>query len=858
MALISNTRSHADTASARLDKIIAAKRVVAPDHDTLSESDTRAKVIDPIFKEVLGWNEAEIRREKSVQSGFVDYVIGAEFGHYLVEAKRVKPRFQLTASNKPRRLQLNGPHLLGNKKVKPFIEQAQAYASDLGVQFCIVTNGSQFIVFKPYVPGKSWRQSTAIVFHDYRDIREHFAEFYALLAREHVLAGSVVEAFAELDRTTMQLYSPIDYLADKDKELVRNRVWQQIARTMGPLLTDKSDDLAGQLEVIENCYVTTPLADQADKNLDSLLKDVPKRDLVDARVVNLKPGQGGKTAFSHTMEREVKSAGEVGTYVLTGGVGSGKTTFLRRFAYITDRTFVEQFTVWVHIDFLPIGNIDPSTLDEKLRSFAYRRIREEIQSRFRKEIAGSGDQLRALFSEELQRAELTTLHGLEAASPERNRLVNQLVDSLYQDDERFVFAALRMLRKRRRIALVLDNTDQLGELFQEKVFLFAKKIADDFKALCVVTLREEKFFAAYRRGIFDAFGDHRFHMGSPDLKRVLRKRLEYGRAKFAALEDQSGPSALSTGDLQRIDALLNALIHATTGNNPNIVRMLASVSNGDMRHALDMFREFLSSGNTDVEKIIQIVSRSGAYSVPFHEFAKSAILGSRKYYRSDVSHFVNVFKQSGALAASHLTAVRVLARLSAGEGVASAHGEGFVSAADLLKEFRDSFGFADDLVQWTGELLGRNLVESEPPRVHDVRHSDALRITPAGLYYWRYLVRSFAYVDLVLVDTPIASLETARKLADFAEMTDMVVRFERVRLFLDYLKEREAEELVSVIARGGPFVEPLIPQLAEQIEQEISVISGKTGVRDEFGPPDHSTKDDRDKRKTNRRARRAQ
>jgi hypothetical protein len=60
-----------------------------------------------------------------------------------------------------------------------------------------------------------------------------------------------------------------------------------------------------------------------------------------------------------------------------------------------------------------------------------------------------------------------------------------------------------------------------------------------------------------------------------------------------------------------------------------------------MRYALDMFREFLSSGNTNVDKIIRIVEESGGYTVPFHEFAKSAILGSRKYYRSSISRIVN-------------------------------------------------------------------------------------------------------------------------------------------------------------------------------------------------------------------------
>ncbi len=65
---------------------------------------------------------------------------------------------------------------------------------------------------------------------------------------------------------------------------------------------------------------------------------------------------------------------------------------------------------------------------------------------------------------------------------------------------------------------VLDNTDQLGEAFQEAMFLFAQKVSDQFKALTLVSLREERFFAAYRRGVFDAFGDRRFHIGSPEIE----------------------------------------------------------------------------------------------------------------------------------------------------------------------------------------------------------------------------------------------------------------------------------------------------------------------------------------------------
>ena len=152
--------------------------------------------------------------------GYVDYVLGSDYSYLLIEAKRSRPRFTLHAPGKNRRLKLDGPHLLANKKIKAFIEQAQGYAADIGVQFCLVTNGSQFIIFRPYLPGRPWRCGTAIVFHDHHDIETNFAEFYSLLARDSVVSGSLIEAFEHLERTTTERRAVLDILPDRDKELV--------------------------------------------------------------------------------------------------------------------------------------------------------------------------------------------------------------------------------------------------------------------------------------------------------------------------------------------------------------------------------------------------------------------------------------------------------------------------------------------------------------------------------------------------------------------------------------------------------------------------------------------------------------
>ena len=164
----------------------------------------------PRFKDVLGWQESDITRKAPAADGFADYSFGVEYKWFHVEAKRTAPRFELIASSRPRNLKLSGPHLLKNKQMRLLLEQAAKYTPTLGTQYAVLTNGSQFIVFEATPRGKSWHTGTAIVWHDYQDIEESFAEFYDLLARERVESGSLQEAFAKVGSITAPTFTPLD------------------------------------------------------------------------------------------------------------------------------------------------------------------------------------------------------------------------------------------------------------------------------------------------------------------------------------------------------------------------------------------------------------------------------------------------------------------------------------------------------------------------------------------------------------------------------------------------------------------------------------------------------------------------
>ena len=206
------TESEADRAYEQFCNLLASKAIFSIDGPKLTEADTRSKLIDPVFIKVLNWSEAEIKRESRSPSGYSDYVFGLDSVYFLVEAKRTRPRFHLDAPVGVRKLRLDGPHLLKQRKLRPILEQAQRYATDHGAQVAILTNGSQYILFRPYLPGRSWTTGSAIVFHTFKDIEENFAYFFKLLSRDSVITGVLLDELERFEGITEVLYVPSQYI----------------------------------------------------------------------------------------------------------------------------------------------------------------------------------------------------------------------------------------------------------------------------------------------------------------------------------------------------------------------------------------------------------------------------------------------------------------------------------------------------------------------------------------------------------------------------------------------------------------------------------------------------------------------
>jgi hypothetical protein len=321
---------------------------------------------------------------------------------------------------------------------------------------------------------------------------------------------------------------------------------------------------------------------------------------------------------------------------------------------------------------------------------------------------------------------------------------------------------------------------------------------------------------------------------------LIGNRIRYAIGLLGSGDEQLAVKLGTSVDIDReaiVDFLKIVQFSIFTASE-HIARFIEAICFGNMRLALQMFTTFLTSGATDVQKMLSIYKRQGTYHVAFHEFVKSIMLGERLYYKEEQSPIVNVFECSSERSSSHFTAWRLLRLLLSHRAESTAEGKGYVPLARVVTAFEDVFDNRADILQIVERLVRRQLIESNTRATTSLKGVSHIRVTSAGWYYLRYLVNSFAYLDLVLQDTPINNLAVARRLTESVSAVDNLgdrednklerlrVRFERVKEFLAYLEAEEAAEHKQFRLSDVEHVfgERIVPALWQRFDGETDWI----------------------------------
>ena len=808
----------------------------------LTEADVRAKLIDPLFISGLAWPEDLVRREATTATGEeLDYRFGAPTAHFVLEAKRASFVWQLPQQSIRNTFQIDGL-IRQDKELKKAIIQVARYCQDTNCPFAALTNGMQLLVFRALRTDRPWMKGEALVFRSQAELVGRFSEIWDLLSLPATASGSLFRFFSFPDETPREFRSVISSIQNPDEKLIRNRLASPLIPILKTVLGDLTEDQ--QQEVLTECYVYSSTLKNTADNFVLAIKDLPPEYLA-GQIEQLRPERhtgGGLQAAIQKIASEAKR-GEV--LLLLGGIGAGKTTFLRQVQVKYCADAIRDHGIFLNIDFRGAPEQPPferyvfaglrRQLDKSPTFIALseKEFGYKSATTVSPPLSSIGALLKLFELEMAQEAENARAVGITNPKSVANSKL-RLVERVKQDDHEVVVRAFRALEASGRfVLLAFDNADQLQLEYQLQIFLLAQNIAFETGANIIVALREEKYYLASQQGAFSAYHTSKFHIPSPKLRELLFLRLRYAlRHLDTLLADHSVDIRRDVADF--LDAILRGGVGVL--GNQNVVRLLERTCHGNMRSALKMFQLFLQSGNTDVEKILDIYRRNKLaqrgtdfYHVPFHEFTKSVMLGEYRYFQETNGELIaNVFGISGRAPDSHFTALRLLRYLMGARDRPSSQGRGYVDITEYYATISSVFGDIADTVHHVKKLLKSGLIESNTG-VSDTGSDRyrAIRVLPAGEYYLNYLSRAFAYLDLCWVDTPISDTGVHTQLLALLDRKDKDARFTRVDIYMNYLSAEEAREFRDFpgIAAIQSWREPLMPEIREQIEREKIVIS---------------------------------
>jgi hypothetical protein len=724
--------------------------------DVFNEADTRAKIIDFILRDCLGWDEKNIRREHRVESGRIDYQLLHEtICLIVIEAKKTGEYFSIPNTMTSRTYKLGGA-ISNVPNLMEALNQVRNYCNDIGCKYAAVFNGHQMLVFSAITIGKSWKEGHCIVFNSLNDIKDNFPLFWNMLAFEHVTQGSLIN-FLEKGKRDITFSKLISELHNPDQSWARNQLYTYIRPISDLVFSELLDE--ARTQVLRECYVFGATNRPLIREIEDYFRDklpyfAQKYKIKELLQTETKAGSFEKEFLIKSYD---KTKGSL--IVLLGGIGSGKSTFLHRFFKLVLGS--HENLLWFYIDFraAPIK-------ESEIQSFILEKMFEEWTRKYLPKFRQSLDDVGFA-------AECSDLHTYFA------KLFNLL--------HRLKFD----------ITIVIDNVDQHDYNLQEKIFLTSHHLTDTLRTVTIVALREETFLTSTRTGIFDAYDTPKFHIASPDFLEMILKRIDFTLKILSHSSDKlfSTISREELADMKKYFSIIKGSLRKVNKQSLRIISFIDNISVGNMREALNMFNNFIVSGNTNIKEIFERKAKSGTYQIAYHQIIKSIILGEYRYYMQNRSHIMNVFDFDTALTDSQFNLIRILKYLLTRFNKRAAIGRGYVAIQELFSAGNEVFIKKEVIRDSLLRLSFFNLIEYDNQSRVELDSATFVKITPAGKYYLLELIYDFVYLDSIFMDTPISSLTVRQRLKKLYDITDLGSRLDRTRVFGDYLHQSEIDEL---------------------------------------------------------------
>lgn len=758
-----------DQGAASLDELCT--QVESGSDQSDNEATTRLRLIDKLLMDVLGWPADQINCEEYHEGGFLDYVVGAPQARLVLEAKRVGLHFEVPAGTESGILSLRqfAEYSDTNRKA---VDQVLVYCQHAGIPIAVLCNGDQIVTFLgSRSDGVAPREGDAIIYKNFSDARLQFTSLWDQLSMPGVESGALPRQLA----SSQTLAVPPAPLSASIHQYPGYRIGSAMETDLSILgdlfIQDVVNDETVTEEFLANCYCSSGALSQyaavSKEILRSRYASLRKQvQVTDAR---------GKKGPAKELESSLL-AGSLTTrpIVLLGDVGVGKSIFLKHLFRLEAKEVLSD-TVVFHIDFL-----NHSGLDVDVSSHLVESVRRELE-RSRSIDLGEDRLVRSIYNAEINRFRKGVSRPLEADDPAgyRRREIDMLESHLRKQLEH-VRRSLEFLHASHGLNFViaLDNVDQHDIEFQDRLFIVAHSLAAEWPATVFLALRPDTFHQSRRSGALSAYQPRVFTVSPPRSDQVIAKRLKFAAKRLKDDGRLPGFPAGLTLDSTTLLVYISVLTKAFT-ENQKLISVVDNLSSGNTRRALDFISTFVGSGYVQTSRILDLAASGETYIVPPHEFLRAILFQDHKYYDPETSPVPNLLWISTRSAQEHFLLPILLATV---QQLGKGEQNGFVPKSRIYSSMQALGYMPSDI-----DIHFQRAIEAELLEVSDVGDPQALvRPTPAGAYLHQTLISDFAYLDAVVVDTPILNPQFRAQIRDVQPIEE---RIERVEAFLGYLDE---------------------------------------------------------------------
>lgn len=790
------------------------------DFATWNEADTRHRFIDELIHGVLGWDRGVTRLERHEGGGYSDYELGKS-PEVVVEAKRAGVSFEIPHEGTESIVRSLRSLTAMSKDFKTAFEQAASYCGRRGIQIGVVSTSSQLVVFLGVrTDGVAVAEGKCLVFGDHVVLMKHFHRLWQAISPAAVQERALLK---ELTSTTpsgvpAKLSS---YIAGYPSFRYPSDSQQSLRMLSDLLIEDAPNTPEFRKRFLEECY-----CESGALSRDAMLG----KNILAARYAAMfspteqSPSLRGvrkdaSDRFGISQEVVAEALGRR-PIVIIGDVGVGKTTFIRNLIYVRAEDEMQN-AIFIYIDLGTRAN-----LGQDIHEFLIDEIERQLLESHAVDLFEDSF-VRGVYHGELKRFEKGIYGRLKDSAPEKfiEKQIEFLEGLTKNRVEHLQKCILHLSKGRQKqVVISIDNADQRELRDQQRAFLAAQEFASVWQALVLVSIRPRTYFASKNAGSISAYPQRILTISPPRVDLVLEKRLKFS----VDLAEGRLPLDRLDGITIRLDSIalfLRALIYSLKSSR-ELSEFLSNITGGNIREILELIKGVIGSPNVDSEKIIAIMEHDGNYIIPLHEFSKAALLGEYSHYDSKSSLALNLFDVRYPDKKEHFLSLILISYLLSDAPGKSA--EGFVPTSDICNEL-SRFGYVVDQVEHAlRKLTNKKLIETTERVTFDEGLQGlvgdmpiAFRATTIGSYHCNRWAPTFAYMDAMLVDTPILDPGVRQDISKNIDSFDIAKRLYRTDLFDEYLLQCWSELTEHPVYFDWPTVRAIGNKSFESVRRAV-------------------------------------